>query len=84
MCFACLYLKIGVEPLERELLDVFKSVYEFETESFSIPLYESRWKLLERLVSWSRRNLGEDTLRICAYSGLANSARTVASHWYLG
>ncbi|GFG25712.1 unnamed protein product [Aspergillus udagawae] len=74
---------IGVEPLERDLLDVFKSVYGFETESFSIPLYDSQLKLLERLVSWSRRNLGEDTLRIYIYSGHASSTGTVASHWYL-
>ncbi|GIJ99047.1 hypothetical protein Aspvir_001171 [Aspergillus viridinutans] len=74
---------IGVEPLERELLDVFKSVYGFETESFSIPLYESQFKLLERLVSWSRRNAGDDTLRIYVYSGHASSAGTVASRWYL-
>lgn len=74
---------IGVEPLERELLDVFKSVYGFETESFTIPLVESQFKLLEHLVSWSRRSSGEDTLRIYVYSGHAEFVGTVASRWDL-
>jgi hypothetical protein len=75
---------IGVQPLERELLGVFRSAYGFETESFSIPLQESQFKLLEYLVSWSRRNSGEDTLRIFVYSGHASSAGTVANRWDLG
>ncbi|KAJ5098070.1 hypothetical protein N7532_005071 [Penicillium argentinense] len=74
---------IGVQLLERELLDVFKSVYGFETESFTIPLIESQFKLLERLVSWSRRSSGEDTLRIFVYSGHAGFAGTVDSRWDL-
>lgn len=74
---------MGVLPLERELLGVFKSVYGFETASFTIPLIESQFKLLECLVSWSRRSSGEDTLRIFVYSGHASFAGTVASHWYL-
>ncbi|KAL2861046.1 uncharacterized protein BJX67DRAFT_367326 [Aspergillus lucknowensis] len=74
---------IGVQTLERELLDVFKSVYGFETESFTIPLIESQFRLLEHLVSWSRRNSGEDTLRIFVYSGHAGFGGTVASCWDL-
>lgn len=68
---------MGVQPLESELLDVFKSFYGFETESFTIPLVESQFKLLERLVSWSRRSSGEDTLRIFVYSEHAGCAGTV-------
>lgn len=48
-----------------------------------IPLTESQFKLLERLVSWSRRSSGEDTLRIFVYSGHAGFAGTVTSRWDL-
>ncbi|KAJ5146496.1 uncharacterized protein N7515_001060 [Penicillium bovifimosum] len=75
---------IGVEPLERELLGVFRSVFGFETESFSIPLEDSQWILLHYLVSWSRRHSGEDTLRIFVYSGHAGCAGRVAETWHLG
>ncbi|CAG8377115.1 unnamed protein product [Penicillium salamii] len=78
---------MGVEPLEKELLEVFRSAYQFDTDSFTIPTlppHEAQFRLLERLVSWSRQNSGEDTLRILVYSGHANSTGTAARTWNLG
>ncbi|KAJ5541978.1 hypothetical protein N7535_004396 [Penicillium sp. DV-2018c] len=75
---------IGVEPLEGELLGVFRFVFGFEIESFSIPVEDSQRMLLEYLVSWSRRHSADNTLRIFVYSGHAICPRTFASRWYLG
>ncbi|PKY06174.1 hypothetical protein P168DRAFT_316194 [Aspergillus campestris IBT 28561] len=73
-----------VEKLERELLGVFHSSYGFETESFLIPVQFSLPSLTEHLIAWSRRNSGDDTLRVLVYSGHASSAGTVAPYWNLG
>ncbi|KAL3475884.1 hypothetical protein BJX99DRAFT_258964 [Aspergillus californicus] len=67
----------------EELLDVFKTVYGFEVENFLIPSEQPQSSLVERLAAWSRRNCGEDTLRVYVYLGSARFASTVTSHWEL-
>ncbi|KAJ5884808.1 hypothetical protein N7495_009318 [Penicillium taxi] len=53
--------------------------YGFETTAFEIPhLAQSpEYELLTKLMDWSKKNGGENTLRIIIYSGLADDAEQV-------
>ena len=78
---------LNVEPLERELLDAFRSCYGFETESFVVPLPSgtttSHNALAVKLVAWSQAHAGPATLRIVVYSGHATSAGASQFKWNL-
>lgn len=74
---------IGVVPLETQLLQLFASVYGFETESYEIPLAQSGWNLIEALVGWSRKYQGDDTLRIFVYSGHVFMTGLTRKEWRL-
>lgn len=75
---------IGIKDLEKDLLQVFHSVYNFHTESFEIPRLNSTLHCSNRLGSFSSKWAGEDTLRIYVYSGHAEPADAPSSRWYLG
>lgn len=75
---------MGVEPLESKLLEVFRDTYNYDIESYTIPLATSHFSLSNAINSWSFRCAGSNTLRIYVYSGHANSAGTANTSWYLG
>lgn len=76
---------MGVDKLETELLGVFRDIYGFETESWTIPVVGKPEKqLAKKLVNWTEDHEGERTLRIYIYSGHASSHGTVDHEWYFG
>lgn len=75
--------EMGVLGLETRLLGVFRQVYNFKVESFTIPLVESQAALLQRLLQLFRQHQGDDVLRIVIYSGHANAAGITALNWEL-
>ncbi|OJI99193.1 hypothetical protein ASPVEDRAFT_148326 [Aspergillus versicolor CBS 583.65] len=76
---------MGVDKLETELLGVFRDIYGFETESWTIPVVGKPEKqLAKKLVNWTEDHGGERTLRIYIYSGHASSHGTVDHEWYFG
>lgn len=76
---------MGVDKLESELLDVFRNIYGFEAESWTIPVAGKPEKqLAKKLVSWTEDHEGERALRIYIYSGHASSHGTVDHEWYFG
>jgi hypothetical protein len=74
---------LGVAPLEKELLQVFKEQYGFSTTSYTVPLVDSQFALTERLWAWSKQFRENNTLRIVVYSGHAGNAGESAIHWHL-
>jgi hypothetical protein len=72
---------MGVETLESELLEVFRVTYNYDTETYVIPLDTSHVALNIDLNEWSLRHAGANSLRIYIYSGHAAPAR---SKWYIG
>ncbi|RDW74547.1 uncharacterized protein DSM5745_07209 [Aspergillus mulundensis] len=73
---------LGVLPLEKALLDIFKNQYGYDVESFEIPEDRPQKNLTEKLVSWTSKHEGEQALRIVIYSGHASAAGPTDLHWY--
>jgi hypothetical protein len=74
---------IGVEPLELDLLEVFRDIYKFHVESFVIPSANSHNSLAQKLLDFSRKWAAKDALRIYIYSGHAEDAGSTATKWRL-
>ncbi|OJJ48417.1 hypothetical protein ASPZODRAFT_61988 [Penicilliopsis zonata CBS 506.65] len=74
---------MGVETLEMELLEVFKSVYNYSTDRFVIPTKSPRFSLASEINSWSGQHAGKDTVRIYIYSGHAGPSGSSSSAWHL-
>ncbi|KAL2813755.1 hypothetical protein BDW59DRAFT_167429 [Aspergillus cavernicola] len=75
--------EMGVEALETQLLGLFKDIYGYEIEPWIIPLANSTWALVTKLVTWTNDHQGDRTLRIYVYSGHAASAGTTDGVWEL-
>ncbi|KAL4900735.1 hypothetical protein BDW74DRAFT_188139 [Aspergillus multicolor] len=75
---------LNVVPLEKALLDVFKSQYGYDVESYEIPEQNSQEELAEELLDWTREHKGEQALRIVVYSGHSSGAGPTDPHWYFG
>lgn len=72
-----------VENLETELLACFKDDYNYEVESYVIPIVYPVQALGNKLGNWSISHGGEHNLRIYIYSGHASNAGTTAFYWNL-
>ncbi|CAG7940932.1 unnamed protein product [Penicillium salamii] len=68
---------------ENRLVDIFCRVYDFQMETFTIPLVDSQFALLLHLRTWFDNNQGKNVLRIIVYSGRARNAGTTAFRWEL-
>ncbi|KAL3483793.1 hypothetical protein BJX62DRAFT_230743 [Aspergillus germanicus] len=75
---------LSLVPLEQELLDVFKNIYGFDVESYTIPKVKSMIYLNSKLANWTVEYNDERTLRICVYSGHASPAGPTDENWYFG
>ncbi|PYI23503.1 hypothetical protein BO99DRAFT_180813 [Aspergillus violaceofuscus CBS 115571] len=75
---------MGVDALERELLDVFQSVYHYNTSSFVIPVINSEDHLYQHLIKWTLDRAQKETLRIYVYSGHGAPAGTTDLTWWIG
>lgn len=75
---------MGVQPLESDLLDVFKHTYGFHVEAFAIPGANSFNSLVAKLLEFSSKWAAQDALRIYLYSGHAEAADSTSTRWYLG
>lgn len=75
--------EMDVVKIETRLLNVFRQVYNFKVESFTIPLVLSQMALLQHLHQWFQQHQGDDVLRIVIYSGHASAAGTTALEWSL-
>jgi len=76
---------LGVAPLEAELLDVFRKIYGFNVESFTIPAASNATiDLLEKLVKFYRKWDAKDALTIYIYSGHAEEADQAGYQYMLG
>jgi hypothetical protein len=77
-----------VEPLEKELLDVFRDIYGFHVESFVIPvpllIPAPNISLIERISSFILKWDVEDGLMIFIYSGHSERADKAGRVWNLG
>lgn len=74
---------MGVRKLQNQLLDIFKTVYGFETESYTIPITDSQMKLNLHLGKWSLKYTGENILRIIIYAGHAANSVIRGPSWEL-
>ncbi|CAG8417490.1 unnamed protein product [Penicillium salamii] len=68
---------------ENRLVDIFCRVYDFQVETFTIPLVDSQFALLLHLRTWFDNNQGKNVLKIIVYSGHARNAGTTAFRWEL-
>jgi hypothetical protein len=75
---------LNVVPLEQELLDVFKNIYGFDVESYTIPKAKPMIYLNSKLANWIVEYNDKRTLRICVYSGHASPAGPTDENWYFG
>ncbi|KAL2842479.1 hypothetical protein BJX68DRAFT_257766 [Aspergillus pseudodeflectus] len=75
---------LNVVPLEQELLDVFKNIYGFNVESYTIPKAKPMIYLNSKLANWTVEYNDKRTLRICVYSGHASPAGPTDENWYFG
>jgi hypothetical protein len=75
---------LSLVPLEQELLDVFKNIYGFDVESYTIPKIKSMIYLNSKLANWTVEYNDKRTLRICVYSGHASPAGPTDEKWYFG
>lgn len=75
-----------VEPLERELLRVFRNIYGFNVESFTIPanFNTAPLSLAGKLSNFCMKWGAEDALTICVYSGHAEEADPQGDDYMLG
>ncbi|KAK2765144.1 hypothetical protein FQN54_008843 [Arachnomyces sp. PD_36] len=76
---------MGVDYPETQLLEIFRDTYNYDTESYVIPVANSHISLQDKLNNWSLEHSGgsENTLRIYVYSGHAEPGGTGASRWYI-
>jgi hypothetical protein len=76
---------IGVAPLEVELLNVFRKIYGFNVESFTIPATSTApHNLSRKLGDFYEKWDAEDALTIYIYSGHAEEADPAGYHYLLG
>jgi hypothetical protein len=78
---------IGVAPLEAELLNIFRKIYGFNVESFTIPVTSTAAParpLLKKLLDFCEKWDAEDALTIYIYSGHAEEADPAGSQYMLG
>lgn len=74
---------MGVSSLEDNLLNIFKDIYNFNTESYTIPTANCASSLQIKLGTWSQHWARPDVLRIYVYSGHAGPASTTDNRWYI-
>ncbi|KAJ9299528.1 hypothetical protein DTO217A2_8124 [Paecilomyces variotii] len=74
---------MGVSSLEDNLLKIFKDIYNFNTESYTIPTANCASSLQIKLGIWSQHWARPDVLRIYVYSGHAGPASTTDNRWYI-
>ncbi|KAL2848829.1 hypothetical protein BJY01DRAFT_262512 [Aspergillus pseudoustus] len=75
---------LDVVPLENKLLDVFKKIYHYDVESYTIPQKQPDKSLINRLSNWTLQYADKRTLRICIYSGHASAVGPTDENWYFG
>jgi hypothetical protein len=79
---------MSVEPLEKELLDVFRDLYGFHVESFVIPVpligANPYISLIQHITSFILKWDAEDGLMIFVYSGHSERADEAGVKWNLG
>ncbi|KAL2822774.1 hypothetical protein BDW59DRAFT_173710 [Aspergillus cavernicola] len=74
---------MGVDGQEAELLGVFRDIYGFGTESWTIPVVgDPEYHLATKLIYWTRTHEGDRTLRMYIYSGHASYRGTDSNKWY--
>ena len=74
-------------PLEVEILEVFRDIYLFNTETFLIPYQgdNAQWATQKRVTDFIKKWETEDALMIIIYSGHANEAplSTAGANWQI-
>jgi hypothetical protein len=76
---------ISVTPLETELLNVFRDIYGFNVESFTIPAtWTAPRDLTVKLAEFCKKWDAEDALTIYIYSGHAEGSDQAGTHYMLG
>ena len=76
---------MGVAPLEKELLDVFRKIYGFNVESYIIPAVSTAGReLSKRLHNFHDKWGAEDALCIYVYSGHAEGTDAGGTAYLLG
>ena len=77
-----------IEPLEKELLDVFRDIYGFHVESFVIPVplieADPYISLIQHITTFISKWDAEDGLMIFVYSGHSERADRAGTKWNLG